>query len=209
MHLHSEPPTALKPPHSSSEHHAPVGHWAKNNFAWTFYTSIKQFEVTEIEADFDSKTSIQIAVPTFQRERLAWNFGVPLLVAIIPGILFRLMGIVGNAISKPNAEPPAWAITLMIVFQILGMVAMAFVFLIRWDYSFRKLAALTSGRPHFARRLTLLLSFACLLIFDILFNTGTALAGSWEIAVVLWLASAPVFAGFVMGYKITFYRLSL
>jgi hypothetical protein len=144
-----------------------------------------------------------------QHERLAWNFGVPLLVAVIPGILFRLLGMVGSYMSKPNAEPPGWAIALMIFLQILGMVAMAVVFLIRWDYSFRKLATLTSGRPHFFRRLMLLLSFACLLVFDILSNTGTALAGSWEIAVVLWLASAPVFAGFVMGYKISFYRLSV
>jgi hypothetical protein len=97
----------------------------------------------------------------------------------------------------------------MILFQILGMVAMAVVFLIRWDYSFRKLATLTLGRPHIVRRFMLFLSFACLLVFDILFNTATALAGSLEIAAILWLASAPVFAGFVLGYKFSFCRLSL
>lgn len=144
-----------------------------------------------------------------QPEPLAWNFGVPLLVAIIPGILFRLLGAVGSLMSKPNAEPPGWMITLMIILQILGMVTMAVVFLIRWDYSFRKLATLTSGRPHIVRRFMLFSSFACLLVFDILSNTGTALAGSLGIAAILWLASAPVFAGFIIGYKISFCRLSL
>lgn len=143
-----------------------------------------------------------------QHERLAWNFGVPLLVAVIPGVLFRLMGMAGGYISKPNAEPPVWAITLMIVLQVLGMVAMAVVFLIRWDYSFRKLAVLTSERPHIARRFMLFLSFACLLLFDLLFNIATALAGSLDIAVVLWLGSAPIFTGFVFFYKIAFSRLS-
>ncbi|MFN7877254.1 MAG: hypothetical protein ACK5PB_18180 [Pirellula sp.] len=170
---------------------------------------MKLFEVTEIEyEDFDSETNIQAAKQVIANERLAWNFGVPLLVAVIPGILFRLMGMVGSTMLKPNAEPPAWAITLMIVFQILGMVAMAVVFLIRWDYSFRKLATLTSGRPHIVRRLLLYLSFVCLLLFDILFNFGAAFAGSFDIAIVLWLGSVPIFTGFVLCYKIAFARLS-
>ncbi len=163
----------------------------------------------KIEDDSDLEIITNVRPLTVQHERLAWNFGVPLLVAVIPGILFRLLGMVGSFMSKPNTEPPGWAISLMILLQILGMVAMAVVFLIRWDYSFRKLATLTSGRPHIVRRFMLFLSFACLLVFDILFNTATALAGSLEIAAILWLASAPVFAGFVLGYKFSFCRLSV
>lgn len=163
----------------------------------------------KIEHNSDSKMPTNARPLIGQREHLAWSFGVPLVVAIIPGILFRLLGLVGSFMSKPNADPPTWAIVLMILLQILGMVAMAVVFLIRWDYSFRKLAVLTSGRPHIARRFMLFLSFACLLLFDLLFNVATALAGSLEIAAILWIASAPVFAGFVMGYKISFCRLSL
>lgn len=164
---------------------------------------------TEIEHDdFDSETNIPTTEQVVQQEHLAWSFGVPLLVAVIPGILFRLMGMVASTMLKPNAAPPAWAIALMIAFQVLGMVAMAVVFLIRWDYSFRKLAILTSGRPHIVRRLLLFLSFACLLLFDILFNLGTAFAGSFDIAIVLWLASVPIFTGFILCYKIAFSRLS-
>ncbi len=38
------------------------------------------------------------------------------------------MGMVASTMLKPNAAPPAWAIVLMIAFQVLGMVAMAVVF---------------------------------------------------------------------------------
>lgn len=167
------------------------------------------FEAQEFEyEDFDSETNIHAAKQMIEQEHLAWSFGVPLFVAIIPGVLFRLMGIVASTMLKPNAAPPAWAITLMITFQVLGMVAMAVVFLIRWDYSFRKLAILTYGRPYIARRLSLFLSFACLLLFDVLFNFGTAFAGLFDIAIVLWLGSVPIFTGFVLFYKIAFSRLS-
>ncbi len=110
-------------------------------------------------------------VPTFRAERLSWNFGVPLLLHYSWHFI-SLDGIVGNAFSKPNAEPPAWAITLMIVFPSPCMVAMALCIPDSMGLFVSKACNSHFGRPHIARRLMLFLSFACLLLFDILFNTG-------------------------------------
>jgi len=142
-----------------------------------------------------------------ETEKVTWSFGVPFMVAIIPAILFRLFGFVGGFLNNAKGDPPLFTIVLMVGLQVLAMVAMAVVFLIRWDYSFRKLSRQSAGRIHVFRRLLLGSSFACLLIFDILANIAAALSGSFIIAAILWMAAVPFFAGFVLGYAFSFYGL--
>jgi hypothetical protein len=129
---------------------------------------------------------------------------LPFTVAALPAGLFMLLGFVAKGLDKPAAEPSLLVIVTMLLVQTLGMTAMAFVFLIRLDLGLRSLMYRAKGHPSIWRTLTLKLSFAFLLIFDILTNVAAAFAG----AGFLFIAAIPIFLAYLAFNRLAFATLS-
>jgi hypothetical protein len=92
----------------------------------------------------------------------------------------------------------------MITLQTLGIVAMAFVILMRFELAFRQLSLLTNGHAPVWRKLALILSIVCLLLFDILTNVSAAFTG----AEPLLVTAVPTFFAEFLCKRVAFARLS-
>lgn len=125
---------------------------------------------------------------------------IPLAVASVPAGLFTLLGFILRGLDRPGAEAPGFVILAMIAVEMLGMIAMALVFLTRYELGMRNLMKDTNGQPHVWRRLALMLSFACLLIFDVVTNVSAAIAGAGFIIV----AAVPVFLAYLVFKRVAF-----
>jgi hypothetical protein len=129
-----------------------------------------------------------------------WDFCIPFSIAAIPAGLFMLLGFVTKGLGKPGAEPATWMIIVMMILQTLGIIAMAFVILMRFELGFQQLSLRTNGRPAMSRKLILFFSIVFVLLFDILTNVATAFAGAGPLLVL----AAPVFIGYIFCVRIAF-----
>lgn len=129
-----------------------------------------------------------------------WDFCIPFSVAAIPAGLFTLLGFVTKGLDKPGAEPATWVSIVMLILQTLGIIAMAFVILMRYELGFQQLSLRTNGSPAIWRKLILFLSIVFVLLFDILTNVAAAFAGAGPILVV----AAPIFIGYIFCVRIAF-----
>lgn len=129
---------------------------------------------------------------------------IPISVATIPPALFMLLGFITKGMDKAVAEPSLFVIVAMMAVQTLGMVAMAFVILVRHERASKELSVSAEGNPHALRKMILLLSITCLLLFDILTNVAAAVAGAGPLLV----AAVPVFAAYLFFNRVAFAGLS-
>lgn len=83
------------------------------------------------------------------------------------------------------------------------MVAMAFVFLMRYDTASGRLSALTHWQPPLWRRLALRLSLGCLLLTEILTNTAATFRADF-----LLVAAVSPFFGYLGCRTIAFAGLA-
>ena len=129
-----------------------------------------------------------------------WDFGIPFSIAAIPAGLFKLLGFVTEGLDKPGAEPSTWVLIVMMILQTLGIIAMAFVILMRFEHGFLQLALRTNGSPAIWRKLILFLSIVFVLLFDILTNVAAAFAGAGPLLVL----AGPIFIGYIFCVRIAF-----
>lgn len=120
---------------------------------------------------------------------IAWDIVIPLSLAALPLAAFRLLGFVTHGLDKPETTPSLAVIAAMIVLQTIGIVAMAFVVLGRFENAFRQLNARSYHKPAAWRQLAVIASIFCLLLTDILANVAVAFAG----AGFLLMAAVPTF----------------
>lgn len=123
-----------------------------------------------------------------------------LIVAAIPGILFQIQGFIVAGLDKPGARISLLVKVSLITFEVLGIVAMAVVFLWRFGVGSSRLTELTMEKPAVWRKCFLTLSMACLLLFDVITNVIAAFGGG---KILLWIA-VPAFAGYLMCNRIAF-----
>jgi len=133
----------------------------------------------------------------------AWDIYIPFSIAAIPASLFTLLGFVTKGLDKPGAQTATWVIVMMLVLQTLGIIAMAFVILIRFERGFQQLSLRTNGSPAIWRKLILLSSIVFVLLFDVLTNVAAAFAGAGPLLVF----AAPAFIGYVCCVRVAFARL--
>lgn len=129
-----------------------------------------------------------------------WDFCVPFSVAAIPAGLFTLLGFVTKGLDKPGAELTTLVLIAIFILQTLGIVAMAFVILMRLELGFRQLSLRTNGNPAIWRKNILFLSIIFILLFDVLTNVAAGFAGAGPI---LFLAG-PLFIGYILCVRIAF-----
>ena len=150
---------------------------------------------------FDHKSSSN-APAAFRFSRL-WDFYIPFTVAVVPAGIFSLLGLILDGLDKPGAEIPTWVIIAMVVLQTLGIIAMAIVILMRFEFGLRQLQIYTKGHPPVWRKLALILSILCILLFDLLTNVAAAFPG----AAPLLIGAIPAFFAYIVCIRITFARL--
>jgi len=129
-----------------------------------------------------------------------WDFCIPFSIGGIPAGLFALLGFVTKGLDKPGAEPATWVIIVMLIIQTLGIIALAFVILMRFELGFQQLSLRTNGSPAIWRKLILFLSIVFVLLFDIVTNVAAAFAGAGPLLVL----AAPVFIGYIFCVRIAF-----
>ena len=129
-----------------------------------------------------------------------WDIYVPIAIATVPAGIFALLGFVTEGLDKPGAKPSTWVIVAMILLQTLGIIAMAFVVLTRLELGLRQLSLRTHDRPPVWRKLILLLSIVCILLFDILTNVAAAFAGAGPLIVL----AIPVFFTYLLCVRVAF-----
>jgi len=139
--------------------------------------------------------------PNYSLRSFRWDVVLPLTIAIAPTCIFRLIGVFNRGLN-PRALAPTW-ILIFVALEILGMIAMALVTMIRLDFSQRRLSVLTAGQPAWWRKSFLILSIACLLLFDILVNLSVAFAG----AEIFFFIAPPFFLAYLLFYYLAFFRL--
>lgn len=132
------------------------------------------------------------ALATFRQSSL-WEVYIPFTAAAIPAGIFALLGFVTNGLDKPGAEAPLWVIVTMVALEILGIIAMAVVILTRSELAFKELLNYTNGHSPAWRGGALMLSFVCLLLFDVLTNISAAFSG----AGLLIVGAIPAFFAYV------------
>ena len=132
-----------------------------------------------------------------------WDIYIPFSIAAIPAGLFTLLGFVTKGLDKPGAEPATWVIVVMLVIQTLGIIAMAFVILMRFEIGFQQLLFRANGSPAIWRRLILFCSIVFVLLFDILTNVAAAFAGAGPLLVL----AVPAFIGYIFCVRVAFARL--
>lgn len=140
--------------------------------------------------------------PNFSWRSFRWDIVLPLAVAIAPACIFRLIGLLGVVLNGQRLLAPIWIVSL-ITLEFLGIIAMALVTMMRLDFSRRRLFILTAGHPPWWRKSFLLLSVACLLLFDILVNLSGAFAG----AEIFFFVALPFFLAYLLFYYLAFLRL--
>lgn len=111
-----------------------------------------------------------------------------------------MLGFVTKGLDKPGAEPATWVIIVMLIIQTLGIIALAFVILMRFELGFQQLSLRTNGSPAIWRKLILFLSIVFVLLFDIVTNVAAAFAGAGPLLVL----AAPVFIGYIFCVRIAF-----
>ena len=124
----------------------------------------------------------------------AGDIGLPIAVAAMPALAFTMLGVVAGGLDKPGAKAATWQIAAIMVLEVVGIVAMAFVILTRFESSFRQLSLMTRGRPAARRRFCLFLAIMFLLFFDLLLNVGAAFAGGLGMTV----AACPMFVAYLV-----------
>ena len=142
--------------------------------------------------------------PGASRNSTLWDIYIPIAIAGVPAAIFTLLGFVTDGLDKPGVVAPLWLIVPMIALQTLGIIAMAYVILVRFEFAFRQLSLFTKGNPSVWRKLALKLSIVCLLLFNILTNVSAAFAGAGP----LFVAAVPAFFAYVLCKRIAFSRLS-
>ena len=117
--------------------------------------------------------------------------------------MFTLLGLVTNGLDKPGAKAATWLIVTMIVLQTLGIIAMAFVILLRFEIGRQQLSLRTNDNPPVWRKLILFLSIVFILLFDILTNVAAAFAGAGPLLVL----AVPAFVAYLLCIRVAFARL--
>ena len=161
-------------------------------------------EVTSLKfrcMTFDHRSALN-APAAFRISRL-WDIYIPFTVAVVPAGIFSLIGLITHGLDKPGAKIPTWVIIAMLVLQTLGIIAMAIVILVRFEFGLRQLQICTNGHPPVWRKLALILSIFCILLFDVLTNVAAAFAG----AAPLLLGAIPAFFAYIVCIRVTFVRL--
>ena len=138
------------------------------------------------------------------RNSKLWEIYIPLAAAGVPSGLFILLGLVTKDFAQPDAEIPFRVVLLMITPQTAGIIAMAWVMLIRLDAAYERLSLSTTGRPALWRRLTVQLSIGCLLLFDVLTHLAAAFAG----AAPLLLIAIPAFLAYLIIGRLALRRVN-
>lgn len=133
-----------------------------------------------------------------------WDIYIPMAIVAIPAVIFKLLGLVTDGMDKPGAVAPIRVIVAMVALETLGIAAMAYVILMRFEGAFRQLSFVTNGQPPVWRRLALLLSIACLLLCDVLTNVSAAFAG----AEFLLVAAVPAFSAYIVCKRVAFANLT-
>lgn len=128
-----------------------------------------------------------------------WDYYVPIFIAAFPPLMFLLLRLVTTGLNRPNAEIPAWQNYTMAALQITGMISMAILILVRYEFGKRQLLSRAQGQPSIWRHLLLKFSMACLLLFDILANVGV-----FARAEFLFVAAIPVFVVYIISMRLTF-----
>ena len=146
--------------------------------------------------------SLTNAPEAFRLSRL-WDIYIPFTIAAVPAGIFRLLGLVTQGLDTPDAQLSTWVSVTMIVLEILGIIAMAFVILMRLEFGLQQLSIHTNGHPPVWRKLVLMMSIVCILLFDILTNVAAAVAG----AGFLLVGAIPMFVAYVLCIRVAFVRL--
>ena len=142
--------------------------------------------------------------PETLRYSTFWDIYIPIVIVAIPAGIFTLLGFITDGLDKPGAIAPLWVSVAMVVLQTLGIVAMAFVILMRFEGAFRQLSLLTNSHPPVWRKLALIFSIVWLLLFDILTNVSAAFVGAGPLLV----AAVPTFFAYSLCKRVAFARLS-
>ena len=132
-----------------------------------------------------------------------WDIYIPITIAAVPAGMFTLLGLVTNGLDKPGAKAATWLIVTMIVLQTLGIMAMAFVILLRFEIGRQQLSLRTYDNPPVWRKLILFLSIVFILLFEILTNVAAAFAGAGPLLVL----AVPAFVAYLLCIRVAFSRL--
>lgn len=131
---------------------------------------------------------------------IVWDLVAPIIIAAIPFGAFRLIGLLTRGLDKPEAAAPRMMIAAIVVTQTIGIVALAFLILMRFEQAFGQLHLRSRRRPVAWRRLALRASIACLLLTEILASVAAAFAG----AGFLLVAAVPTFLAYLACKGIAF-----
>lgn len=133
-----------------------------------------------------------------------WDIYIPFTITAIPASLFALLGLVFKcAVNGPAGQTSTWLVKMIVVLQTLGIIAMAFVTLMRYEIGFQELFTRTNGRPAIWRKLFLLCSIALVLLFDILTNLAVAIPD----ADLMLVPAALAFIGYLICVHVAFLQL--
>ncbi len=132
-----------------------------------------------------------------------WDIYIPITIAIVPAGIFTVLGLVMEGLDRPRAHLSAWVIVTIIVLETLGIIAMAFVTLMRFEFGLQQLSLRTHGNEPSWRKLILMLYIVCLLLFDILTNVAAAFAGAGQLVVLAILA----FVSYLLCIRVAFAKL--
>jgi len=146
--------------------------------------------------------SLSNAPNAFRLSKL-WDIYIPITIATVPAAIFKLLGLITRGLDNPGAQPSTLLIVAMIAVQTLGIIAMAFVILIRFEFGLQQLSILTNGHPPIWRKLVLLTSIVCILLFDLLTNVAAAFAGAGPLLV----GAFPAFVAYLLCIRIAFAKL--
>ena len=146
------------------------------------------------ENEFLSKPPAAFRISKF------WDIYIPITIATIPAGIFVLLGLVTEGLDKPGAQLSTWVVVTMIVLQTLGIIAMAFVILMRFDFGLQQLSLRTNGHSPVWRKLVLILSMVCILLFDILTNVAAGIAGAGPLLVL----AIPAFFAYLLCIRVAF-----
>lgn len=143
-----------------------------------------------------------VSEPFFRSAK--WNIYIPLTIATIPACFYVSAGLILDwLLNKPMEQGDAWVHDIIVLLQLAGMFAMAYVILMRYEIGFKELFERTDGRPAVWRKAFLLCSIACILLFDILTNLAAAFPDAGLI-----LVPAPfAFIGYLLCVRIAFSEL--
>ncbi|MEM6330542.1 MAG: hypothetical protein AAF790_09865, partial [Planctomycetota bacterium] len=84
-----------------------------------------------------------------------WEIPIPLAAAAVPATVFWLLGFITSQFAKQGEDLPGWVVASMISLEVFGIVAMAVVFLVRYDLGWKRLSVRTNGNPPAWRRTAL------------------------------------------------------